>query len=100
MYKHFRTYERSILASTFKPRERSSRQHNCQLHTPKSNDGKRGPQTNSFYHRVVKVWNNLPERVVHAETINSFKNSLDEYWKDDPIQYDYQYEQVAEHNEG
>ena len=72
---------------------------NTTVNSIHQNDVKRGPQTNSFYHRVVKIWNNLSEGVVQ-ETINSFKNSLDEYWKDDPIQYDYQYEQIVEHNEG
>ena len=62
LFKHFNTYDKSILAPTFQPRDRPSRQHNYQLHFPKSSDGKRGTQTNSFYHlryRIicqVKLW--------------------------------------------
>lgn len=36
----------------------------------------------SFSQRVVKMWNSLPQNVVDAETVNGFKNALDEYWKD------------------
>ena len=76
MYKHFHVYDRQILATSFQPRDRPSRQHPHQLHTLRSYDGKRGPQTNSYYHRVVKTWNELPKEVVTAESINSFKNKL------------------------
>ncbi len=93
LYKHFTIYDRSILPSTFQPRNRPSRQHPLQLLTPKSFDGKRGAQTNSFYHRSVKTWNNLPKAVVSSKTINDFKNNLDEYWNDDPIKFDYRYQE-------
>ena len=35
------------------------------------------------------AWNNLPKEVVEAETIDAFKNALDEYWKDDPMKFDH-----------
>ena len=91
MFKHFHVYDRSILASTFQPRDRPSRQHSCQLHTPKSNDGLRGPQTNSYYHRVVKMWNELPNDVVTADNIDEFKINLDKHWIEDPVMFDYEY---------
>jgi hypothetical protein len=31
----------------------------------------------SFSQRVVKVWNKLPQHVIEAPTVNSFKNRLD-----------------------
>ena len=31
--------------------------------------------------RVVQVWNSLPEKVVSANSLNTFKNRLDNYWK-------------------
>ena len=33
-----------------------------------------------FKHRVVNDWNSLPEYVVTAESLNSFKNRLDKHW--------------------
>ena len=77
MCKHFRVYEHSILANSFQPRDRSSRQHPYQLHTPESYDGKQGPQTNSYYHGVVKTCNELPNEIVEAKSVNDFKNKLD-----------------------
>ena len=35
---------------------------------------------NSFTVRVVNPWNNLPEQVTSAPTVNTFKNRLDKYW--------------------
>ena len=31
----------------------------------------------SFSHRAISEWNRLPEEVVNANSINSFKNKLD-----------------------
>ena len=50
-------------------------------------DGVRGLQSNSFYDRHVKTWNNLPKGVVDAKDINNFKQKLDEAWKDKPTKY-------------
>ena len=35
-----------------------------------------------FSQRVVNVWNEPPVNVVEAETVNSFKNRLDDHWRD------------------
>ena len=32
--------------------------------------------------RVVNLWNNLPQKVVSAETMDTFKNEVDFLWKD------------------
>ena len=29
---------------------------------------------------VVNVWNSLPDYVVEADSVNSFKSTLDKYW--------------------
>ena len=35
-----------------------------------------------FYsYRVIDFWNQLPQQVVEAPTVNCFKNRLDKYWK-------------------
>ena len=41
-----------------------------------------------FTNRIVNMWNSLPNVVVTANSVNSFKNALDRHWKDDPIKYD------------
>ena len=33
-----------------------------------------------FSNRVVELWNSLPENVISATSVNSFKNRLDKYW--------------------
>ena len=35
-----------------------------------------------FSSRVVNDWNNLPQHVIDASTVNTFKNRLDKFWKD------------------
>ena len=51
--------------------------------------GVRGLQSNSFYYRNIKTWNNLPKGVVDAKDINNFKQILDEAWKDKPTKYNH-----------
>ena len=38
-------------------------------------------RNNSFSQRVVNDWNSLPNYVVQAPSINTFKERLDKYWK-------------------
>jgi hypothetical protein len=43
---------------------------------------------NSFsIYRIAKYWNKLPENIVNAPSINSFKNRLNKYWKDEELYY-------------
>ena len=88
-YKHFHHYDKSITPHTFQIRNRVSRKHNFQLVENRPSDGVRGPQSNSFYYRAVKTWNNLSKEIVNAKDINSFKNNLDEAWKDNAIKYNH-----------
>ena len=92
MYKHFHAYDKAIISPSFHPRERLSRRHEFQLHTPKPKDGILGIQSNSFYYRSAKIWNSLPKEVVDAKNIDTFKNALDKFWDNDPIKYDHKFE--------
>ena len=35
----------------------------------------------SFTNRIISAWNSLPDSVVSANTVNTFKNRLDRFWK-------------------
>ena len=37
---------------------------------------------------MAKVWNGLPEKIVMAPSLNSFKKRLDKYWKDQKLYYE------------
>ncbi len=39
-----------------------------------------------FTHRVVRIWNELPERVVEADSIVAFKRELAKYLKETNLQ--------------
>ena len=89
VFKHLNTYDSATLSPTFKVRDRPSRQHKFQLYTPPSTDGVRGNHTNSFYHRVVPIWNSLPKNVAEANTIDDFKRALDDLWQEDPCKFNH-----------
>jgi hypothetical protein len=62
-----------------------SRGHSFKLNKPRAICRLR---QHSFSHRIVNIWNSLSEEVVAAETINTFKNRLNIFWKDDPCKFD------------
>jgi len=43
----------------------------------------------SFSNRVTIVWNSLPDTVVKAESVNTFKNRLDKYWHDQEVKFNW-----------
>jgi len=45
-------------------------QHHCHYDLRKFN----------FTNRIIPVWNSLSNHVVSADTINTFKNRLDNFW--------------------
>ena len=65
--------------------KRSARGNDKKLYLDRSNYQIR---QNSFTIRVVKHWNSLPNNIVNAPSINSFKNRLDRFWKDQDIMYE------------
>ena len=88
VYKHINTYDKEIIPRKFQLRNRISRKHEFQLIENMPRDGIRGPQLNSFYYRNARTWNDLPREVVNAKTINSFKQKLDEAWKEKSNKFD------------
>ena len=45
--------------------------------------------SNIFTRRVVRAWNSLPEYVISAPTLISFKTRLDKYWANQAMFYDF-----------
>ena len=45
-----------------------------------------------FTNRVTNLWNSLPEKVVCAPSLNSFKNRLDKFWSKQECLYNYKKE--------
>ena len=82
VWKHFNSYYRSTLSSSFKPIVRVIRKHPLQLIRNRAKDGTRGVQNNSFYFRIAKDWNELDPEVAKSQNINTFKARLDVAWKD------------------
>ena len=76
LFKHFHTYDKRTLSPNFQPRERSTRRHEFQLLDRKPKGGIRGIQSNSFFYRSTKTWNDLPRHIVNAKHINSFKTRI------------------------
>ena len=44
----------------------------------------------SFCSRVVGLWNALPDHVVSSTSINAFKNSLDRFWINEEMYFNYE----------
>jgi len=44
---------------------------------------------NFLTNRAVCIWNSLPNKVVSAESVNSFKSRLDRFWSQHDFVYDY-----------
>ena len=43
----------------------------------------------NFTNRVVPIWNSLSNHVVSADTVNTFKHRLDEFWLNEEAIYNY-----------
>jgi len=54
-----------------------TRGHSLKLHKPKAH---KSLQLNSFGHRTINIWNNLPDDIVHSSSVDSFKSKLDKLW--------------------
>ena len=36
---------------------------------------------NFYSHRIINAWNNLPDDIVSAQSLNAFKNAIDRHFK-------------------
>ena len=43
----------------------------------------------SFSNRVRTLWNSLPDTVVTAKSVNSFKSRLDKFWNDQEVKFNW-----------
>jgi len=43
----------------------------------------------SFSVRIVNVWNSLPNKLVEADTVDTFKRRLDKFWAGQNVVLDY-----------
>ena len=66
---------------------RNTRGHRFKLETKTF---KKAPRKHFFTVRSVKSWNSLPESVVDAPTLNTFKNRLDRFWNNQEVLYDFE----------
>ena len=89
VWKHFNIYTPGTIPSVFKRVNRPIRatRHPLQLYPAVAKDGITGVQQNSFYYKITETWNSLSTDVVQADSLNSFKNKLDESWKNHPEKY-------------
>ena len=84
MYKLQKGLVRVDIEELFKPLEFSrTRGHQYRVHKGQAIKQQR---TFSFSQRVINSWNKLPNHVVTAPTIDTFKNRLDVHWE----QYHYE----------
>ena len=71
------------LTSKLPPPSRTTRCHSFKLH-------KRGSRlnvrANTFSNRVINTWNKLPDSVVNASSVNSFKNDVSAILFFSPVQ--------------
>ena len=42
----------------------------------------------AFKHRIVSLWNSLPDAAVNAQDIETFEKELDKHWNDKELKYD------------
>lgn len=48
----------------------------------------KSPRSNFFSQRCINDWNNLPNYVVEAPTLDTFKSRMDKYWKNLHYEHD------------
>ena len=66
----------------------STRGHNKKLNKRRAN--RLNCRKYYFTLRVVSIWNDLPEEVVTARNVDTFKRRLDKHWRNHPSKYCYQ----------
>ena len=64
---------------------RATRGHSYKLQEKRS---RLNVRANTFSNRVVDTWNNLPENVVNAPSVNAFKSRLNKHWHGHPSKFE------------
>ena len=77
-------YDKS-LPSLFTYSSTGLRGHSKKLFLPRANKNIR---KYSFTHRIITLWNNLPDNVIQAGNMIEFERGLDHFWRDQEIRYD------------
>ena len=67
-------------------REGITRGHSLKIFKERANSRVR---QNQLMIRAVDAWNRLPENVVTAPSLDSFKNRLDKVWSEQPVKYNF-----------
>ena len=67
--------------------EPHTRGHTYKLYKTRWESALRG---HFFTNRIINLWNELPEAVTSAESVNAFKQGLDNYWASKEWLYDYE----------
>ena len=75
-------YDKDVI-TLVKTAEESEVRHSTRTNTKKIVQQRANTELrrNLFSIRVAKVWNRIPQKIVMAPSLNSFKNRLDKYWK-------------------
>ena len=83
-YKIINNVDKVDCTNIFQIRKTNTRGH-------KHNIFKKHCRTNrrkySFSQRVVDHWNSLPDKVVEASSVDSFKSSINKHWRDYPLKF-------------
>ena len=82
-------YDNSVNLHLEREKDSITRGHSLKLVHPRCHYDLR---KYSFTVRIVNLWNSLPENVISANTVNTFKNRLDKFWSDQELVYDYKAE--------
>jgi hypothetical protein len=78
VYRIINNIDQMDMDNYFRLNIRPSRHNSLKLLKPRAG---RTIKQHSFSHRIINLWNELPDDVVLADSINSFKNNLDIAWK-------------------
>ena len=81
MYKIVNNYVRVNFDKFFTPITKAHSTRGHQTRVFKHHATKRA-RIDVFSQRVINDWNSLPAIVVSAESVNDFKNKLDQHWND------------------
>ena len=69
----------------FKLSSSSNRGHSLNIYKPRCETTLK---LHSFSYRIIKLWNNLSQKIVDSQSINSFKTGLEKHWNDCSLKYD------------